>query len=167
MPKQAIRNNTAVTTRQTPIEDLTLDVCILITGSGISDATTNRRYGKECLDLMKRMITQSKYYLALDSRDRIKTQYETKLKPDKYGHYFVKQMATMGRTVKIPWQDLNQGIRVELEVRGFTRDREDYKFVVVSSCTCCKKLVSHEPHFFNIQNILNRIFIRVIEPTSA
>ena len=167
MPRQVTSDNAVTSTGQLPPEDLTLDVCILITGSRISDDNTDRLYGEDCLSLMKRMVTQDKYHLALDSRNMIQAQYDTKLSPDRYGHYFVRQMATMGKTVTIPWQPLNTGIRVQLHVQGFTRDSEDYKFVVVSSCTCCKKLVSHERHFFNVQRILSRIGITVLLPANA
>ncbi len=167
MLKQITSDNAVITTNSIPPEDLTLDVCVLMSGSLISDDITNRRYGRDSFDLMKKMIAEKKYHLALDSRNKIDTQYRTKLNPSTFGHYFIRQMATIGKTVNIPWQDLNKGIRVRLENHGFTRDGEDYKYVVVSSSTCCKKLVSHEPHFINVQRILNKINIRVLLPANA
>ena len=167
MPKQLTNNNTESTPRQVQPDDLTLDVCILISGSGISDDITTNRYGRDCFDLMRRMIANDKYHLALDSRSKIRVQYDTKLSPDTYGHSFVRQMATMGKIDIIPWQDINRGLRIKLSTKGFTRDSEDYKFVVVASCTCSKKLVSHESHFFNIQRILGKIGIVILWPSNA
>ena len=146
------------------IEDLTLDVCILITGSGISDHKTDRLYGQDCQCLMKRMIEQDKYRLALDDRKMINQQYSDKLRSDRYGHFFVRQMANMGKTVEIPWKRLGRGLRVKLEKKRFTRRGEDYRYVRLSSCTCCKKLVSHERHFFNVQDILGSVGITVMLP---
>ena len=138
-----------------------------MSGSNISDATINRRYGKDSLGLMKNMIAGSRYHLALDSRHKIDMQYRIKLRADTYGHYFVRQMASMGKTITVPWQDLNKGIRVKLETCGFTRDCEDYKYLVVSSSTSCKKLVSHEPHFFDVQRILRKIGINILLPPNS
>lgn len=167
MPKQITSDNAVIATNGIPPEDLTLDVCVLMSGSLISDDITNGRYGRDSFDLMKKMIAEKKYHLALDSRNKIDTQYHTKLNPNTFGHYFIRQMATIGKAVNIPWQDLNKGIRVKLAICGFTRDCEDYKYVVVSSGTCCKKLVSHEPHFFNVQSILSKIGISVLLPANA
>ena len=50
------------------------------------------------------------------------------------------------KNIKIVYTPLhgagNIPIRRILEERGFTRDCEDYKYVIVASNTCCKKLVS-------------------------
>lgn len=149
------------------VDDLTLDVCILITGSGVSDCNTNAAYGKDCFDLMGRMIDVEEYRLALDKRGKIELQYRQKLSPQHFGHYFLKQMASKEKIVIVSWHALNRGIRVQLAGRGFTHSREDYKFVVVASATCCKKLVSHEQHFFNVQNILRRIPVSALWPHQA
>jgi len=143
--------------------DLTLDVCVLMSGSGIG----NRTYEDQCRDLMKKMFSNSNYSLALDNREKIKSQYFQKLKGDTFGHYFVRQMASMEKIVIIPWQDLNRRIRVKLEEQRFTRDNEDYKFVVVASGTCCRKLISHEPHFFNVERVLKKIPVFVLWPSEA
>jgi hypothetical protein len=116
---------------------------------------------------MKRMIGEDRYRLALDRRGKIKDQYTTKLNPQTYGHHFVKQMATMDKTVEIPWYPLNKGLRVALAQKGFTWNSEDYKFVIVASGTCCRRLVTHEPHFFNVQGLLRKIGIAVLWPNSA
>jgi hypothetical protein len=76
-------------------------------------------------------------------------------------------MATRGKTTEIPLRSINRGIRVKLESKGFTRSNEDYKFVVVAPGTCCKKLITHEPHFFRVQKILNEIGIKVLLPNQA
>ena len=143
--------------------DLTLDVCILISGSGIG----NKNYENQCIDLIKRVMSTEKYYLALDKKGKIKFQYIQKLKWGTLGHHFVQRMADMERIKIVPWQDLNRNIRVKLEQQGFTRGDEDYKYVVVASGTCCNKLISHEPHFFNVQHILRKIPVIPLLPHQA
>lgn len=145
------------------MNDLTLDVCILLSGSGIG----NRNYQKDCFELMKRMLGLYEYKLALDEKGKIRHQYLEKNKEGTFGHHFIIKMALEEKTVIIPWRQLNQGIRVKLEKKGFTRDNEDYKFVICASGTHCNKLVTHEPHFFNVSNILNRIPVRVLWPHNA
>lgn len=145
------------------MDDLTLDVCVLMSGSGYG----NPLYKNECLDLMKRMLGIDNYKLALDKKGQIKQQYLTKNGEGTLGHHFVIQMAVKEKTVIIPWCNLNNAIRVKLEQKGFTRDSEDYKYVICASGTCCNKLVSHEPHFFNVARILRRIPIRALWPNQA
>ena len=145
------------------MNDLTLDMCVLISGSGIGDMV----FKESCVNLMKRMISGIDYYLALDNRGKILNQYLRNLKHGVFGYHFVQQMLSREKTVKIPWRALNRGIRVALEGRGFTRNNEDYKFVVVASGTDCKKLVTHEPHFYNVESILRRIPVIVLWPSQA
>lgn len=143
--------------------DLTLDVCVLITGSGNSDPGTCKAYGDGCLQLMKKMKDSDQYYLAWDDRNKIKQQYGDKLGPS-YGRYFVKEMADKDKIITIPWQDLNRGIKVKLAENSFTQDSDDYKYVVVAARTCCRQLISHERHFFNVQRILRKIKVLVLLP---
>jgi hypothetical protein len=143
--------------------DLTLDVCVLMSGSGIG----NPQYRNTCFDLMNRMLNVDNYKLALDERGRIKHQYLAKNGQGTFGHHFVIKMALTEKTVTIPWRNLRDSIRVKLEKRGFTRNSEDYKYVICASGTCCNKLVSHEPHFFNVGHILRRIPVRVLWPNQA
>lgn len=145
------------------MNDLTLDMCILISGSGFG----HNAYETDCTDLMTRMINTKGYYLALDDRGKIMNQYFRNLRYGVLGHHFVQQMLSREKTVTIPWRHLNRGTRVKLETKGFTRDDEDYKFVIVASGTCCRKLVSHEPDFFNVQRILRRIPVFVLWPSEA
>ena len=143
--------------------DLTLDVCVLITGSGNSDPDTCKTYGYDCFQLMKKMVDSDQYYLALDDRNKIKQQYDDKLGPS-YGKYFVKAMAGKDKTITIPWKDLNRGIKVKLAENGFTQDSDDYKYVVVAAGTCCGQLISHERHFFNVKGILRKLNILTLLP---
>ncbi|MCX6659327.1 MAG: hypothetical protein NTX81_02955 [Candidatus Bathyarchaeota archaeon] len=113
------------------------------------------------------MISNDKYRLALDNRNKIETQYREKLNPQTYGHHFVRQMASMGKTFIVPYTDINRGTRVKLEGRGFTRNNEDYKFVVVATATHSKKLITHEHHFFAVEGILSDIGIAVVLPNRA
>jgi len=145
------------------MDDLTLDVCVLMSGSG----TGNPQYRDACLDLMKRMLNLDNYKLALDERGKIRKQYLEKNRQGTFGHHFVIKMALTDRTVPIPWCNLCDSIRVKLEERGFTRGNEDYKYVICASGTCCNKLVSHDPHFFNSSHILRRIPVTVLLPDRA
>jgi hypothetical protein len=142
------------------MDDLTLDVCVLMSGSGIG----NTQYQNMCHSLMKRMLDADNYKLALDKKGQIKNQYLNNNKQGTFGHHFVIQMALKEKMVIIPWSSLNNAIRVELEERGFTRNDEDYKYVICASGTCCNKLVSHEPHFFNVSHILKKIPVKVLWP---
>ncbi len=142
------------------MDDLTLDVCVLMSGSGIG----NPQYRAICFDLMKKMLDLDNYKLALDKKGQIQHQYLEKNKQGTLGHHFVKQMALRDKTVPIPWSNLNDAIRVKLEEKGFTRNNEDYKYVICASGTCCNKLVSHEPHFFNASHILKKIPVKVFWP---
>ena len=142
------------------MDDLTLDVCILMTGSGIG----HPQYENMCRDLMKRMVDIDNHKLALDGKGQIRQQYLIKNREGTLGHHFVREMARRGKTIIIPWHNLNNAIRVKLEEKSFTRDNEDYKYVICASGTCCNKLVSHEPHFFNVSSVLKRIPVIVLLP---
>ncbi len=142
------------------MDDLTLDVCVLMSGSSIGDP----RHRDECFDLMNRMLHSDSYRLALDERGRIRQQYLAKNRHGTYGHHFVIRMALMNKTVPIPWRNPRDSVRVKLEEQGFTRDGDDYKYVVCAAGTCCRKLISHDPHFFNVSRILRGISVRVMLP---
>jgi hypothetical protein len=116
---------------------------------------------------MNRMMSGDGYFLALDKRTKIQTQYNERLNSQTFGNYFVRQMASMGKTTLIEWVQVNKGVRVKLQQCGFTRDCEDYKFIVVASSSCCKKLITHEPHFFGVGRILNSIGVAVLLPNQA
>lgn len=145
------------------MNDLTLDVCVLMSGSDIG----NPQYRDACFDLMKRMLNLDNYKLALDERGKIRKQYLDKNGQGTFGHHFVIKMALTDKTVLIPWHNLRDSIRVKLEGRGFTRDNEDYKYVICASGTCCNKLVSHDPHFLNSNHILRKIPVTVLLPDRA
>lgn len=145
------------------MDDLTLDVCVLMTGSGIGDP----QYENACRDLMKRMLAINNYKLALDKKGQIKHQYLINNREGTFGHHFVIRMALKGKIVVIPGCNLSNAIRTELEQKGFTRNDEDYKYVICASGTCCNKLVSHEPHFFNVSHILRKIPVNTLWPNQA
>jgi len=142
------------------LDDLTLDVCVLMSGSNIG----NPQFRQICFDLMKRMLSNDNYKLALDGKCQISHQYLEKNKQGTFGHHFVIQMMLKEKTVMIPWRKINDAIRVKLEERGFTRNNEDYKYIICASRTTSNKLVSHEPHFFNVRQILKRIPVEVLLP---
>lgn len=145
------------------MNDLTLDMCILISGSGLG----NKVYGKSCRYLMREMVSRENYYLALDDGRRILSQYLRNLKNGVFGYHFIEQMLSREKIVIIPWLSLKRSVAVALREKGFTQDNEDFKFVVVASGTECHKLVSHDPHFFNVQRILKRIPVIVLWPSEA
>ena len=145
------------------MNDLTLDVCVLMSGSDIGSP----QYRDMCLDLMNRMLNLDGYKIALDNRGKIRKQYLAKNGQGTFGHHFVIRMALTGKTVIIPWGNLRNSVRVRLQEKGFTRDNEDYKYVVCASGTCCNKLVSHDPHFFNVSHVLGRIPVTVLLPNQA
>jgi len=145
------------------LDDLTLDVCVLMSGSGIG----NPQFRNICFDLMKRMLGADNYKLALDKKGRISHQYLAKNGQGTFGYYFVIQMMLKEKAVVIGWRDISKAIRVKLEEKSFTRDNEDYKYVVCASGTICNKLVSHEPHFFNVSRILNKIPVKVLLPNQV
>ncbi|MQY55990.1 MAG: hypothetical protein GH152_01985 [Dehalococcoidia bacterium] len=99
---------------------------------------------------MKRMLAIDNYKLALDKKRQIRHQYLRKNGEGTFGHHFVIQMALKEKTVIIPWRNLNDAIRVKLEEEGFTRNSEDYKYVICASGTCCNKLVSHTTRIFSV-----------------
>lgn len=145
------------------MEDLTLDVCVLMSGSGIG----NENYEEMSRGLMLRMLKYEDYKLAIDERGKIAYQYGTKCKGTTLGRYFFKMMEDRNKIIIIKWKELNKGIRVKLEEQGFTRDGEDYKYVVAASGAICKKLVSHEKHFFIVAKILRKIGINILMPDMA
>ena len=53
------------------MEDLTLDICILISGSGIGDEC----YHKDCETLMEKMLYEDGYYIAIDNKGKIEIDY--------------------------------------------------------------------------------------------
>ena len=145
------------------MDDLTLDVCVLMSGSGIG----NSQFRNICFDLMKRMLGIDNYRLALDKKGQISHQYLAKNGQGTFGHHFVIQMMLKEKTAIIPWRNIKDAIRVKLEEKGFTRNSEDYKYVICASGTACNKLVSHEPHFFNVRQILKKIPVIVLLPNQT
>ncbi len=120
--------------------DLTLDVCILISGSGLGG--DNNKYKNSCHDILVGLIGNPELYLAIDKRGKIEYQYRDKLKQGTLGHHFLAQMASMNKIVFIPWQNLDNGTRTQLKEAHF--DPEDYKYVQNASGTKCKILSSHD-----------------------
>ena len=83
--------------KSTTMIDLTIDVGILMTGSGIG----NPENSESCHLLMRQTLDISAWYLALDERGRIRHQYETKMKEGTFGYHWLLEMASRNKIIKI------------------------------------------------------------------
>jgi len=124
--------------------DLTIDICVLMSGSGIG----NKNYYQTSSILMKIMKKNKKFYLAIDSRGKILNQYLRILKQGTFGHQWLIEMLGKNRIKKIPWIHIHHGLIAELAKARFVRG-EDLNYVVTSAGSKCKFLVSHDPDYSN------------------
>ncbi len=135
--------------------DLTVDVGILMSGSGLGDLA----HQVWSLALMKGIESKPDWLLALDKRGRIRYQYEERVKQG-FGRDWLRRLATRGRIVLIPWQRLNRGVVTALKEAHF--DKEDFKYVETAAVTVCKVLVSHDPDYTDgVRSVLKRIPVHV------
>ncbi|MBN1857496.1 MAG: hypothetical protein JW846_11160 [Dehalococcoidia bacterium] len=143
--------------------DLTVDVCVLM--SAATPGANNLCC--DCGQLLQRMTNSTNYVLAVDDRDKIATQYREKCKFGTPGHHFYINMVLMGKVINVPWRRLNQGIKVQLNNRGFTQDTDDYKYVVVAQSTNCRTIATHDRHFAAVESILRRLPVYPLPPSQA
>ena len=68
--------------------DLTLDVGVLMSASGLGAL----HYRDSSLRLTKKMLAKPRYLLALDKQGTIRTQYNRKIKPDRFGQVWLREM---------------------------------------------------------------------------
>jgi hypothetical protein len=126
------------------IVDLTIDVDVLMRASG----TGNPEYARECNDLLQRMLRLKDWFLALDARGKIEYQYCDKISEDKFSRQWLKEMYDRDKVIKIPWIQINRGIRTALKEAHFdSARREDFKYVETAAATNCKIISSHDPDY--------------------
>ena len=124
--------------------DLTIDICVLMSGSG----TGNKKYRQTSLALLEKMKGRKYFSLALDNRRKILNQYWEKLKGT-YGEIWIRDMIVKGKINIVPWRNINRSIIVALQEVHFPVGTEDFNYVVTASGTNCKCLVSHDRHYSN------------------
>jgi len=131
--------------------DFTMDVCILMDGSGIGD---NKNYNA-CNSLMKRTVKEFEWFIALDDGRIIENQYERKLGEGTFGHHWLIEMAKGDKIKYIKWREIDRGTRTALIEAHF--HKEDFKYVKTAACTVCKTIVTHDPDYsFKICKILQK-----------
>jgi hypothetical protein len=141
--------------------DLTVDVGVVMAGSSLGDPA----HFQSSLDLLKAIESREGWSLALDSKGRIRYQYEEKVKQG-FGQAWLRRLASTGRISMIKWQKLNKGIVTGLKEEHF--DTEDFKYVETAAATSCRKLVSHDPDYSTaIRAILRRINLSIIAAADA
>lgn len=132
--------------------DLTIDVCVLISGSGKGG---DRKVSNSCKSFMKKALKKDALGLALDKRGKIRHQYESKLTEDSYGFYWLKEMASKERIAIVPWRNLDRGTSTALKEAHF--DPEDYTYVITSASSECKTIATHDPDYTDkVRRILSR-----------
>src|SRR5689334_21057167 len=95
---------------------LTVDVCILMDGAGIG--TSGDR--ATCKAFVERIDEQATLGIAVDSRDKILTQYRQKLSSTPLLRMIWKWLDSPGKVCKVRWKNLGKNVRVEL--------RDDHHF---------------------------------------
>lgn len=131
--------------------DFTMDVCILMDGSGIGD---NRDYVTSN-SLMKRTVEELEWFIALDDGRIIRNQYESKLRQGTFGHHWLIEMAKRDKIKYIKWKEIDRGTKTALKEAHF--DKEDFKYVKTAACTVCKTIVTHDPDYsVNVCKILKK-----------
>jgi len=133
------------------MKDLTIDVGILMTGSGIGNPDNSQ----SCNLLMKKTMATLNWCLALDKGGKIENQYGTKLGQGTFGHHWLLQMASRDKIKYVTWRSIDRGTITQLKEAHF--DKEDFKYVRTAEATVCKIIVSHDPDYSNrIRRILRR-----------
>ncbi len=140
------------------MKDLTVDVGILMTGSGLND---DHRYADSCQSLMKQMRDRVEAYLVLDMGERIRSQYERKMVHGTLGHEWVRQMAKADKISIVKLGQFNRGVRTALKQAHF--DPEDFKYVRTAAESCSKRLVSYDPDYSpKVRRILKSRVVGVV-----
>ncbi len=140
------------------MKDLTVDVGILMTGSGLSD---DDRYADSCQSLMKQMRDRDEAYLVLDKGNLIRSQYDRKMRHGDFGHEWVRQMAKVGKINMVKLGEFNRGVRTALKEVSFSK--EDLRYVRIAAESRSKRLVSHDPHYSPpVRKILRRKAVDVV-----
>ncbi len=145
------------------MRDLTVDVGILMTGSGLSD---DDRSADSCQSLMKQMRDRDEAYLVLDRGKLISSQYDRKMGHGTFGHEWVRQMAKADKISIVKLSEFNRGVRTALKEAHF--DQEDFKYVRTAAESHSKRLVSHDPDYSpKVRTILKRKVLAVVVQSAA
>jgi hypothetical protein len=123
---------------------LTVDIGVLMSGSKLGDLVNS----STSFALMKNMLKAKTQSVALDSRGKIKHQYNIKLKNGTFGRSWLQLMASQGKVFIVPWKILDRGTKTQLKEAHFDNQvGEDLKYIITASGTPCKHLISHDPDY--------------------
>ena len=130
--------------------DLTLDVCVLM--SAWQRGTTQQK--KPCLDLTRRIADNEDCFLALDTKQRILTQYQRRNPND--APRWLQHLASRNKIMLVDPKPLKRADDEKLGKARFggKNYKEDVKYVEVARATACHVVVSHDAHFRNAKDIL-------------
>lgn len=136
------------------LKDFTVDVQILIYGSGLASQTERVRIPPS-KRFMDRMIDHEEARLVLDLEKGIQREYDLKLGPQSHGKYWVQAMATRG---KIEWVNrANLERRVAKHLREARFDSGDIPYVRACASSPSKRLVSQDDDYSpRVQRILRQ-----------
>jgi len=146
------------------VTDLTVDVGVLMSGSGLGDRSNYAASAR----LMNDMVQLIPAVLVIDNRGIIRAQYAEKMVQGTLGHQWVQRMASMGKIVLVSWGRFNKGARTKLKEAHF--DPEDFKYVRTACETQSKRLVSHDTHDYSdhvCQILRRRLNVRVCGAAEA
>jgi len=117
-------------------------------------------HSEASLNLLKAIEARSGWALAMDTKGRIRHQYEEKIKHG-FGKDWLRRLATTNRILFIKCQNVDKGTRTALKEAHF--DTEDFKYVDTAASTSSKKLVSHDPDYSpKVRKALKRISVSVL-----
>lgn len=117
------------------------------------------------LSLLKAIESRVGWALALDSKGRIRHQYEQKVKQG-FGEAWLRRLASTNRIVFIKCRKLDKGTVTGLKEAHF--DKEDFKYADTAASTQCKKLVSHDPDYSPaVRKVLKRVDVSILSALDA
>lgn len=100
------------------------------------------------LQLTKMMLEHPNTGLVLDSDGQIQNHYESKMRAQAYGIYWVQQMATRGKIERCARCDTHKGARVKLQEAGFPLNNEDFKkYVRTAAGSTYRTLITHDSDY--------------------
>lgn len=145
------------------MKQLTVDVNVLMIGSALGD----RSHYESCRTLMVGMQENEQGRLVLDKGGIILEQYQRKMVQGTFGHEWVRQMASQGKTCYVAWGDIDKGTRTKLKEAHF--HKEDFKYVRTAAASVSKRLVAHDPDYSPaVRKILKgRLSVVVLEANGA
>lgn len=122
--------------------DITVDVCIIMDATGL-----NGEIDKCSSDLLDTIATHPDYMICLDSRSKIKFQYDTKIKRGD-GIKWLQHIYSNQKYIIINWKNLPRKVIVKLQEEHFdSATGEDVKYVITANGSSTKKLVTRDPDY--------------------